>query len=85
MKHQVVLTPKAEKELKKIPQEHYKNIISSLVSLSDDPYGGKKLKGDYKKCYSLRVWPYRIIYQIYKSKLIIIVISIGHRQKVYKR
>ncbi|MBU4299512.1 type II toxin-antitoxin system RelE/ParE family toxin [Patescibacteria group bacterium] len=33
--------------------------------------------------YSYRVWPYRIIYRIYKNLLLIIVIRIGHRQGVY--
>jgi mRNA-degrading endonuclease RelE of RelBE toxin-antitoxin system len=40
---------------------------------------GGKLKG----CYSLRAWPYRIIYQIIKKSLYVAVIRILHRQGAY--
>lgn len=84
MKYRVRLKPKAEKELNNLPRRDYYRIIAALVSLAGDPFIGKKLEGRYKDYYSLRVWPYRIIYQIYKKELLVFVIRIGHRQEVYK-
>jgi mRNA interferase RelE/StbE len=54
-----------------------------LEDILQDPFSGKKLEGELKNCYSSRAWPYRIIYEIRKKELVIVVIKIGHRQGVY--
>lgn len=84
MSYTVRLEPKAEKHLAKIPKQFQNKIKLALVALQDDPFLGKKLFGKYKDLYSIRVWPYRIVYKIYKSILLIVVVDIDHRQGVYK-
>ncbi len=84
MRYQILLKQKVIKEIEKIPENDKKRIDLTLIELSLNPFIGKKLEGEYKNAYSLRVWPYRIIYEIYKSQLIIDVIKIGHRQGIYK-
>ena len=84
MKYRVRIKPKAKTELNNIPKRDYYRVITLLVGLAGDPFIGKKLRGKYKNCYSIRVWPYRIIYQIYKKELLVFVIRIGHRQGIYK-
>lgn len=37
-----------------------------------------------KNEWSLRVWPYRIIYQIKNKELVILIIKVGHRQGIYR-
>lgn len=78
------LRPKAEKRLKNIPEFFQHRLKSALLALQDEPYLGKKLLGQYKGLYSLNIWPYRIIYAIYKKELIVIMVDIGHRQGAYK-
>lgn len=82
--YQVNLSRKAEKNLKSLDQIIRPRILAALVKLSNNPYLGKKLSGKYKDCYSLRAWPYRIIYRIYKKDLLILVVNIAHRGGVYK-
>jgi mRNA interferase RelE/StbE len=84
MKYQVNIESKAKKALNKIPNIYKEKMIKALRSLAVDPFQGKKLEGELKGQYSIRVWPYRIIYQIYKKELIISIIDVGHRQGVYK-
>lgn len=84
MGYRVKLKPRAEKELNNLPQKDYYRVIEVIASLAANPFSGKKLEGEYKGYYSIRVWPHRIIYQIYKKELLIFVIRIGHRQGVYK-
>jgi len=84
MLYQIKLMPKAEKDLYKLKENEKAKILKQLVFLTADPFLGKKLKGELKDFYALRAWPYRIIYQIYKDQLLIIVIDIGHRQGIYK-
>lgn len=84
MAYTVRLRPTAEKHLAKIPKQFQDRIKLTLVILQNDPYLGKKLFGKYKDQYSINVWPYRIIYEIYKNILLIAVVDIDHRQGVYK-
>ncbi|MBI4407115.1 MAG: type II toxin-antitoxin system RelE/ParE family toxin [Candidatus Kerfeldbacteria bacterium] len=82
--YQVSLKPSAEKSLAKLPTKDQQRVRLALIGLQKDPYGGKKLQGEYKGYWSIRVWPYRIIYTIMKQELIVIVVAIGHRQGVYR-
>ena len=83
MEYQVSIKPSAEKELKKLPKKDYYRILSALVILSHNPFIGKKLEGEYLGQYSYRVWPYRIIYEIHKKELLILIVRVGHRQGIY--
>ncbi|MCX6074602.1 MAG: type II toxin-antitoxin system RelE/ParE family toxin [Campylobacterales bacterium] len=63
-------------------------IKSKFELLKNDPYDSnsldiKKLKG-FTNRYRLRVWDYRIIYEIYDEVLIIIAIDGDNRGDVYK-
>ncbi|MGE4555130.1 MAG: type II toxin-antitoxin system RelE/ParE family toxin [Candidatus Paceibacterota bacterium] len=83
MEYQLRLKPSAQKELNKLPKNDYYKVLAGLTVVAKDPFSGKKLKGKLAGQWSARVWPYRIIYSIYKSKLLIIVVKIGHRQRIY--
>ncbi len=80
----VYVLPKAEKELRGLPRQQQKRIVSALHALAKDPYVGKKLRGQYEGEWSLRVWPYRILYIIEKKIVKITVLRIVHRQGAYK-
>ena len=82
--YQVVLARSTEKDLNRVASAHEPHIFAALLDLRKDPFLGKQLKGKFKHCYSLRVWPYRIIYRIYKKDLVVFVIRIGHRQGIYR-
>ncbi len=84
MKFKVILPKQAQKDLKKIEKKYHSKIFNALKALSTNPHLGKKLSGDYKKAWSYRVWPYRIIYMLRKKELLIIIIRIKHRQSAYK-
>jgi mRNA-degrading endonuclease RelE of RelBE toxin-antitoxin system len=58
--------------------------LQALDAIEANPFFGKPLHGKYAGQYSVRVWPYRIIYKIYKSELLILVIEFDHRQGAYK-
>ena len=83
MAYHVKIQRKAKKQLDKLPGIYREKIRKSLRSLGEDPFQGKRLEGELSGKYSVRVWPYRIIYQIYKKELIVSIIDVGHRQGVY--
>lgn len=89
MVYVVRIKPSAEKEIKKLAKKDYYRILSAIVAISSDPFSGKKLEGEYQSCYSLRIWPYRIIYQIYQKELLVIIIALatgkGYTKKEYDK
>ncbi len=84
MVYELLLKPKVQKELNKLADRERNKITLILYVIAKDPFLGKKLEGELKGYYSVRAWPYRIVYEIRKKELVIVVIKIGHRQGVYK-
>jgi len=76
---------KAVKSLKKINQILSSRIIKNLEKFSQNPTKyGKSLSGNKKGYWRYRVGDYRIICEIRKKELLILVVDIGHRGSVYK-
>lgn len=75
---------KAEKKLDALNDADYARAMQVLSAIRDDPYSGKKLHGKRKDEYSVRVWPFRFLYKIYKHELLISVVKFEHRKDAYK-
>jgi mRNA-degrading endonuclease RelE of RelBE toxin-antitoxin system len=82
--YQTVLTKTARKELETVDQRYRGRIVAGIESLRRDPYQGKVLGGKYEGLYSMRIWPYRILYKVKSRQLIIYVIGVRHRQGAYR-
>ena len=80
----VEVKKKAMKEIQTLPKKDQQRIIAAFDVLRENPFAGKKLEGEYEGARSLRVWPYRIIYTIYKNILTVVVLRVGHRKDVYR-
>lgn len=76
----------AIKELRDLPHEVIPKIHSAVDSLVSNPLPphSKKLTGSTDS-YRIRVGDYRIVYSVYKDILVIEVVRVGHRQRIYKR
>lgn len=76
----------AKKELKKLDRQAIPKIVEEVESLADDPYpvGHKKIQGS-EHHYRIRIGDYRVIYSIENDMLLIEIIRVGHRKKVYKK
>lgn len=83
--YRVNLARKAQKSFSKLPKVYQLKVKKVIAALKFNPFIGKKLEGKYKNDYSIRVWPYRIIYTVIKQKLIIEVIEIEHRGGAYRK
>ena len=83
MTYQIFFTNKALKQIKKLEKVDQERIIKSLERIRIRPEVHiKKLVGD--PGYKLRVGDYRVILEIEKEKLIILILMIGHRKNIYK-
>lgn len=79
----ITLSKTAQKELSKIPRNNQEKVAKKIDLLEKFPYLGKKLSGELKDKYSLRAWPYRIIYEVDKKLGAVNILRIVHRQGVY--
>lgn len=84
MDYHILFAPRAEKELDKLPIKQRTLIFSCLDGLAENPYIGKKLQGELQGCYSLRVWPYRVVYLVVKKDRTVLIIRIAGRARVYR-
>jgi mRNA interferase RelE/StbE len=74
---------KLPKEIKKLPQKKQNLIKNTLRNIKKNPYGAKKLKGEYEGLYSYRVGSYRIVYEIDKKRASITILDVEDRKDVY--
>lgn len=84
MRYQVRLSKKVTKEIEKIDFRFQSRIKLAIITLATDPYIGKSLQGELEGLWSYRVWPYRIIYKIFKNELVVFIVAVGHRKDIYK-
>ncbi len=81
----IIITNSAQKDLRSVPTKDRQRISEAIDTIALDPFAGKKMDGKGQGRYSVRVWPFRIIYSIEKKILLVTVVMIGQRQSIYKR
>lgn len=84
-RYEVVLSPKAEKQLDELPTPLRRRIAEAVEGLESNPqpHGVKKLTGA-ENLWRIRVGDYRIVYTIENDRLIVLVVKIGHRREIYR-
>lgn len=86
MRYQLVITPRARKDLRVLPSSVQKRIRAALEKLAENPFAAgldvKKLKG--QSYYRIRVGDYRVIYDLQTRTLVILVLEAGHRKEIYQ-
>jgi mRNA interferase RelE/StbE len=77
--------PLALRQLEKLPREVQKRITAKIETLRETPFppGCKKLEA-VTDAWRIRVGDYRVIYQVHRGMLLILVVTIGHRRDVYR-
>ncbi len=85
MKYRVEVLQPAKKSLKNIESHYVKKIIERIDLLQVNPRhpGCLKLSGK-ENTYRTRVGKYRILYEIYDAKVLVLVVNVDHRKDVYR-
>ena len=83
--YELEISRSAEKQLQKLPREDQQRIVTAILPLAENPRprGCRKLTG-YSDVFRIRVGRYRVLYSLSSSRLVIIVLKIGHRRDVYR-
>ncbi len=74
------------KSLKQFPKRDLVRIKKKIEDLADNlpDQNTTKMKGN-NSFHKVRSGNYRIIYEIYDDKLVILIIKVGHRKDVYEK
>lgn len=87
MIYKVVLTSKAEKQLRKLDSFTRKTILSwikkNLYETTNPRQHGKGITANYSGKWRYRVGDYRILANIYDDEIVIEVFAVGHRKDIY--
>lgn len=83
--YQIEWKRSAIKELNQLPKEAINRIVEHVSALAENPFpnGVRKLIGT-DEIYRIRIGEYRVIYQVFAQKLVIIIIRVRHRKDVYR-
>ena len=72
------------KDLRSIPNKDVQRILKRIEQLADDPRGVGCSKLSGQQVYRVRVAVYRVVYEIIDDILLIQIIRVAHRARVYR-
>lgn len=88
MKYSIEITPRFEKEFKKLDRYTQRMIKAwidkNLVDCEDPKAHGMALTANLKGMWRYRIGDYRMICLIEDNKLVITALNIGHRIEIYR-
>ncbi len=88
MNYSVEYTARAIKELKKLDKQTRALIVGwiekNLVGCENPRQHGKGLTANRSGQWRYRIGNYRVIAEIQDNKIVIVVLSVGHRSEIYK-
>ena len=87
-KFKLELSSKAKKFYAACTEDFAKRLDICFEELEKDPYYGpniKRLKAHPKELlYRYRIGEYRVIYEVFKKEIVVLIVKIGARGDVYK-
>ncbi len=84
--YKIKIKGSAQKEIRQLSSKELRDKVVDIINnlyTNPLPDESKKIKGS-NNVYRIRQGTYRIIYQIYKNELLIIIIRVRHRKDAYR-
>lgn len=85
MVYTIQFKPLALRQLEKLPREAQRRLYVKIESLRDNPCpAGCKKMAAVPEAWRIRVGDYRVVYQVHRGILLVLVLTVGHRKDVYR-
>ena len=83
---EILLETPARNFIKKLDSKNSPRIIEAIEKLAEDPvpHDAKRIYGTSEKLFRIRVGDFRVLYRIDHGEVIIIVVNIDSRKRVYR-
>ena len=87
MTYRIQLKRSALKALSRLDARTQRRLWARIRSLADNPRPpqAKALQEPWKGHFRLRVGDYRILYTIQDDRLLVLVVKVGERERVYRK
>lgn len=84
MPYRLLISRRAAREIRKLPQEARSRVEAAIEGLAEDPRppGCKRLRGGAG--YRVRTGDYRVLYEVDDEESTVTVYKAGHRRDVYR-
>ncbi len=78
---------RVEKEISDLPHPVIQRVVQAIRELAEDPHprGARKLAGEMRGAWRIRVGDYRIFYDVNDDDRVVIVLAVLHRREAYRR
>ena len=83
-KYRITFKKSVAKDLRVIPKNDIKKILTKIDTLAVNPRGEGCIKLSGQENYRVRQGLYRIVYEIKDDVLVVNVVKVAHRSQVYK-
>ena len=84
MTYSVRIKASAAKQLARLDARTRRLLVEQIDRLATDPHVGTVLKGELDGLRRVRVGAYRIVFEVRKRELLVLVLRVGHRSSVYR-
>ena len=85
MTYSVRIKASAAKALARIDASDRERLVRAIDDLATNPHVGTALKGEWNGLRRIRIGAYRIVFEVQNAELVVLVVRIGHRSRVYRR
>ena len=87
MPYRVELTPSAQRDLRRLPQEVQARLGAPIQALAENPRptGVRKLRGE-EQTWRIRIGPYRVVYDVHDDRMLVVILKVARRgETTYRR
>jgi len=81
----IIYTPEARRRIRKLDASVKRRLKVGIETIAKSPDIGKKLTHHLRGKYSHRVGKYRILYRVNWKERIVLILTLGHRKKIYRK
>jgi len=82
--YKIAYTKEAKERIDKLDKRKKRQIKDAIERLAQNPDIGKHLLHEFRGLSFYRSGDHRIIYRVYHQEILILILTIGHREDVYK-
>jgi mRNA interferase RelE/StbE len=85
VRYTIDISPRARRLIRRLPRDVQTRAGHAIDGLEQDPRppGVVKMSG-YDRRYRVRIGDYRVVYDIFDDRLVILIIEVVHRRDAYR-
>ena len=86
MPYRVELAPAAQRDLRRLPREAQARLATPIQVLAENPRpaGVRKLRGE-ERTWRIRIGPYRVVYDVFDDRALVIILKVVRRTEATYR